>query len=65
MAGYFPGDVSRPPYPHFEDDPRAEMEEERAAYADWRRHRDRAADDQDECEIDARGEALRARGMWR
>lgn len=48
--------VSRPAWPHFEDAPEAELEEERAAFADWKRDQgygsDRVpGDDQDECEI--------------
>lgn len=54
MSGYLPGDISRPAWPHFEDAPEAELEEERAAFADWRRRRSTdpvPGDDQDESEI--------------
>lgn len=45
------GDVSRPPYPHFEDAPEAELEEERAAFADWRRDNPCERDGRDEPEM--------------
>lgn len=53
MSGYLPGDVSRPTWPHFDDAPEAEAEDERATYADWRRDNPyaRATDADDEPEM--------------